>query len=74
MKILYADDEVLIIYECLPGGQQENGLCKRAKEHVEVYARRIRMNSKNFDKVNQILHERSCFTDHDLIMSNRTSK
>ena len=72
MKIIHADDEVLIIYECLPGGQQDNGLCKREKEHVEIYARRARINSKNFKKINQILHDKTCFTDHDLIMSNRT--
>lgn len=72
MKIIHVDDDVLIIYECLPGGHQDNGLCKRHKEHVEIYARRTHVNSRTFQKVNQILHKKTCFTADDLVTSNRT--
>ena len=57
---------------CLEGNRTAVCVSKREKEHVEIYARRARINSKSFRKINQILHDKTCFTDHDLIMSNRT--
>lgn len=74
MKVLYVDDDLFVFYECLPGGFQENGLCKRGKEHVAVFARRAYINSEEFARVDKVLHDRTCFSGQDLVMSNRTGE
>ena len=73
-KVLFANSQYMIVYDCVGGEANADGVCPPENEEVEVWGRSTRIGASALAMLTEVGHSRTCATMDDFVLADTNRK